>query len=656
MRANPSAAGAEFRKNDSGTGRWLRGWAAAAIWTWTALGPGGGLFAEASEPALRSAEVVISATLTEMEIADAPGSVEVVTAREIADMNARTAAEALETAVGLVVSRESGRVQVPSIRGARSKHTLVLLDGRRLAFGFNDLIDLRQIPTVMIERIEIVRGPASALYGSDALGGVVNIITKAPPDEWSGMVSGQFGIDRDGEADEYIGGASAGGALDRFRFLLSAELRRKDGWDADDTLPDDGYKEKPGFVAGRFAFDATGNQTLAGGFEYMDNTYTGGQFYENMARERRADEDRHGYFLQYDLRFSQLHRLMLRANRSAYRHELGFDPFAASGERRIEQDANQFEARYSGFFLDRHLMTLAGEFRRDALDNLEMDVGTKENVENYSLFLQDEFNISDPLYAVAALRYDHHSEFGSRWSPKASLVYEIGRGLRLKGSVGKGFRAPSLTELFVTSFRRRGREIYAANPDLEPETSTSYELGVQGERAAFHWSATLFRNEVKNLIEAVFERAEGSGPDRRQFFRFRNIAESTQQGVETEGGVRLPMGFSLDGNAVWLDVDNKSGGEDIGAQPEYKAYFKLGYERPEWRMRANLRMSYLGRMTYADGDRYSCALFGARVAKVFGEDFEAFAGVDNIFDKRVERDGVVRIEPTTFYAGVSVGF
>ncbi len=623
---------------------------------WTALGTGGGVSAETSEPALRSAEIVISATLTEMDIADAPGSVEVVTAREIADMNAQTAAEALETAVGLVVSRESGRVQVPSIRGARSKHALVLLDGRRLAFGFNDLIDLRQIPTVMIERIEIVRGPASALYGSDALGGVVNIITKAPPAEWSGMVSGQFGINRDGEADEYIGGASVGGALDRFRFLLSAELRRKDGWDADGTLPDDGFEEKPRFVAGRFAFDATDNQRLSGGFEYTENSFTGGQFFENAARERRADEDRHGYFLQYDLRFAQLHTLMLRANRSAYRNELGFDPFAASGERRIEQDTNQFEARYSGFFLDRHLVTLAGEYRRDGLDNEVLEIATNENVENFSLFLQDEFNIFDPLYLVAALRYDHHSEFGSRWSPKASLVYEIGRGLRLKGSVGKGFRAPSLTELFVTSFRRRGREVFAGNPNLKPETSTSYEIGVQGERDRFHAGLTLFRTEVDDLIEPVLERTEGTGPGRMDFFEYRNIAEATQQGVEVEGGVVLPAGLSLVGNLVWLDVDNQTGGGDIGAQPEYKTYLKLGYELPEWRARANLRMSYFGRQTYADGDRYSYALFGTRFAKEFGEGFEAFAGVDNIFDKRVERNGVVQIEPTTFYAGVTARF
>lgn len=365
------------------------------------------VYAETADRTVGMDKMVITATLSEKKIKDAPGSIAVITASEMKDINALTVADALETAAGLVVSRESGRVQVPAVRGARSKHTLILLDGRRLAFGFNDLIDLRQIPTVMVERIEIVRGPASALYGSDALGGVVNIITKSPPKSWSGLVTGQYGINKEGEGREYAGSGLIGGPVERFRFLLSAEKRHKDGWDSDGNLPDDGFKEKPGFAAGRFTFDITGKMVLSGGLEYMENTYTGDQFYENMARERRADENRKGYYLQYDLTMKDFHQLMFSLNRSDFENDLDFIPFAASGQRRTEQYTNQAEARYTGLFFNNHLVTVGGELRRDGLDDTQMGTRTDRNVDNFSLFLQDDFHIFDPLMAILAVRYDH---------------------------------------------------------------------------------------------------------------------------------------------------------------------------------------------------------------------------------------------------------
>jgi outer membrane receptor for ferrienterochelin and colicins len=602
-------------------------------------------------------EVVVTATGSAKELLDTPGAVEVITAREIRDLNALTVADALETAVGLSISRESGRVEVPGIRGTRSKHTLVLLDGRRLAFGFNDLVDLRQIPAVMVERIEIVRGPASALYGSDALGGVVNIITRSAPDQWRGMARGQSGVNRDGEAEEYVGGGFVGGPVsDRFRFLVSGELRHKDGWDKSGKLPDDGFAEEPGFLAGRIIFDLTDLQTLSAGLEYMENTYLGDQLYENLARERRGDEERLGYYLQYDAQLRGTDRLLVRMNRSGYEHELNFTPFAASGERITEQDTTQAEARYTGQVLDSHLITLGAEYRRDALDDTLAGTRTDKDVDNVSILVQDEFHLFDPLYAVLGMRWDDHSAFGSQWSPRGSLIYSLTDHLRLKSSVGRGFRAPSLTELYVTSLRKRGKEVFEANPDLKAETSTTWELGIAGERNIYRAGLTGFYTEVDDLIETVFQRIEGTGKSKRDVYLYQNIAEATIKGIEAEAGILLPQGFSLDGNLTWQEVENKTGSGDIGGIPEYKGFLKLGYAVPEWRLRANLRMSYTGNLTYADGDSYSYPLFGAYLSKGLNAHFEIFAGVDNIFDKRIERNDVVQIEPTTFYAGVTVRF
>ena len=600
-------------------------------------------------------KMVVTATMTEKRIADAPGSIEVISAQDITELNAQTVAQALESATGLIVSNESGRVKVPSIRGARAKHTLILLDGRRLAYGFNDMVDLRQIPTIMVERIEIVRGPASSLYGSDALGGVVNIITKKASREVTAKASGQYGRQIDGENDRFNFGGYLGGGTDQVRTLLAMEAGHETGWDRNGAAPDDGFSQEPAFLAGRLAWDLTDGQSLSAGAEYMQNTYDGLQFYEGSDRTRTADESRQGYFLQYDAAFLDVHNVMVRLNRSEFDNELGFTPFAASGERVTEQYTNQLEARYSGLFLGNHLLTAGGEVRREGLDDTQNDMGTNEHTDNYSLFLQDEFQILDPLTLTLSLRYDSHSEFGEHWSPRASIVYTILEGLRLKGSFGQGFKAPSLSELYVKSLRQKGKLVYEANEDLKEEESTSYEVGVEGEYGDMYGGVTLFRTEVDNLIESVFDRSEGTGKNKKDFYIYENIAEATLQGVEVQAGVKLPLGFSLDGNAIWLDADNKSG-EDVGGQPEFKAFAKLGYTLPEYRLRANFHASFVDQMTYAEGDKESYTICGLYLAKDINDNFEIFTGAENIFGTRLNRNDVEQIEPVTVYAGLTMKF
>jgi outer membrane receptor for ferrienterochelin and colicins len=613
--------------------------------------------AEEEETIYQLEDFVVTATGSVKSTLDAPGALEVISASEMQEVNALTVAEALETAVGVAVSKDSGRVLVPSIRGTRSRQTLVLLDGRRLAFGFNDSIDLRQIPTVMVERIEILRGPGSALYGSDALGGVVNIITKQAPQQFGGMAKGQYGVNRSGEAEEFIGSGLVGIPLtERFRILVSAEVGQKDGWDESGKLPDDGFAEEPEFLAARAAFDVTDSQTLSAGFEYMANTFTGDQFFAKQKRERIGDEERLGYFLQYDATVRDFDQLLLRVNRSDYEHILGFKPFAAPGDRDIEQATTQAEARYSGRFFKDHLLTFGAEYRRDELEDRLNTTRNDEEVDTASVLLQDEFQLSEPLYALIGLRYDDNSTFGGQLSPRASLVYSLDANTRLKASVGRGFRAPALTELYVTSLRKRGKVEFQANPDLTPEKSTNFELGIEGDYSRFRGRLTGFYNEIDDLIETAFVRSVGSGPGKRDIFRYQNVGESTIKGIEAEAGIDLGMGFALDGNLTWLEVESDADGGDIGGKPDFKGFLKLSYTQPESRLRANLRLSYVGDLTYSNGDSFSYPVFGAFVSKGLNDDLELFAGVDNILNKSFEHQNVVQIEPTTFYGGVTFKF
>ncbi len=590
--------------------------------------------------------VVVTATMTEHAIEDSPGSVEVITAREMEERNVSTVAEALETATGLIVKGESGRVMAPSIRGTKSKHTLVLLDGRRMASGFGDLVDLSQIPVVMVDRIEVVRGPASGLYGSDALGGVVNIITKKATREWKARLKGQYGTDKYGEGTEYIGSGYGGGFIDRFSFLVSGQLGKKAGWDRVLDENDDGDKEREGYSAGRFTLDIVKNHVLSGGFEYGKKNMEGLRYMENLDRNRDADSRRSGYFLQYDAKFKETYALMLRLNRSETKTDIDITPVTSNPETSgMKYFLNQGEAKFSGLFFDSHLVTMGTELRKEGRDDRSSDM----TMNNFSLFLQDEYQIVKPLALIVGLRFDENSKYGSELTPKASLIYDIARYLRVKGSYGRGFRAPTISELSVTSWKQKGKLVYEPNGNLKPEKSDSYEIRMEGEYERFRGSLTFFRNEVKDMIDAIYYKTEGKGKNAKDYYKYQNISNARMQGVELESGLTIPFGFSLTGNITWLDTKNKDTGEELEGQPDYKGDIKLGYDYPDWKLHANMRLSYFGRSYYATGDKGGYPLYHGYVSRNICKNVKLFAGVNNIFDNAGE-------EPTFYYTGFSLDF
>lgn len=593
-------------------------------------------------------QVVVTATMTERTVADAPGSVEIITSREIREMNASTVAQALEAAVGLEIKTESGRVSAPSIRGTKSKHTLILIDGRRLAAGFRDIVDIHQIPVTLVDRIEIVRGPASSLYGSDALGGVVNIITKKPAKKWQAGAKAQYGVNKSGDGKEYLASGYGGGHYERFSFIGGAEYLKKEGWDRVVNENDDGDKTRMGFGAGRFALELLHHQTFSGGFEYGDMNRDGLRYMEAINRDRDSTDTRSGYFLQYDAKINGLYPIMFRINRSEARSKILITPptSASSGEAgTTEYFLNQAEGRASGLFFDRHLVTAGFELRKEGRD----DDTSNMNTNNLSAFLQDEYQIFDPLCLVIGLRFDHHSEFGSQWTPKASLIYNFNKYLRAKGSYGRGFRAPTITELSITSWKQKGKLIYEPNPNLDAESSDSYELRLEGEYKILRGSVTFFRNDVRNMIDAVYYKTEGTGANKKDYYKYRNIAHAVMQGVELESGVKIPFGFSLTGNLTWLDTEDKDTEKDLEGQPDYKGSLKLAYDYAPWKLHANVRGSYYGRTYYASGDEGGYGLLHVYVSKGLVNHVKLYAGVDNILD-RTEK------EPTFYYSGVSLDF
>jgi outer membrane receptor for ferrienterochelin and colicins len=619
----------------------------------TGLGAADGRADEGGETRIEN--VVVTATMTEKMVKDAPGAVEIISEQEIVEMNAQTVAEAIEEAAGLVVTTETGRQMRPGIRGTGKLHTLVLVDGRRIAAGFKDMTGLEQIPVDLVKRIEIVRGPAAALYGSDAIGGVVNIITKRPPQKLALGATAQYGQTTYSEGDEGVGSAYAGTTIGRLGVLMAGGYREQDGYDRDGVAPSDQDKVRLKSAGGRFSYKLGEDHELLAGFECVDRTAIGLRDMEGLDRERDAVDRSHNLFLEYDGKPTPLSNLMVRLNRSAHDTDTEITPATApipgaiGDESDSQRVLEQAEARYSSLLGERHVLTLGGEYRQESRED---DTGLDDSIDNVSVYVQDEYRIFDPLSLVATVRMDEHSEFGNQWTPRVAAVYRILDNLRFKAAYGQGFRAPGFMELYIPTYMKRGKEIYEPNEDLDPEESESWELGIEGEYKDFQARITGFQNEIENLIEAVYYKSTGKGKTKKDYYQYRNISEATMSGVEFEGRWKLPMGFVLSGNLTWLETENKTTGEDLEGRPDYKGSVKLAYRHVASGIDANVRVNHTGDRYYAAGDRDDITLVNAYLSKRLTDQVKLFAGVDNIFNTTEEFTD----EPTFLYTGISVTY
>lgn len=602
--------------------------------------------------------IVVTPSLLPQRAKDAPGSVQVIDAETIRRTGADTAAGALEGAVGLDLDHVAGRGLIPQIRGLTNKRVLVLLDGMRFSSGFRDTtLDLTELPAEIIQRIEVVRGPASALYGSDAIGGVVNIITRKPPEVLSGSGTLQYGATTEGEGGNLVVKGFLGNTWNGLGVSLAGQgtLSQEYDRELDDDVSDfDDETRHSGML--NLHYQLGPDQAVSGGVFFSDTNRQGLRPKYGLRWDRDADSDRLSSFARYDGQFGNT-SLMARVYYSDFGSDRSYvevgAPYSDPARQKTAQqqpdredfditnELVQMELRASHLLADSHLLTLGLEYREEERSGIENrgEEEVDETVDNRAVFLQDSFRLGDPLEVTAGVRVDDYSSFGTEISPRLGLVYAPRDDWRLKATYGQGFRAPSVYELYVYTENQKGDVI--PNPDLDAETATSYELGLEGEKGPFSGAVTLFRNDIDDMI---YKEPTGnfrqSGKKRVLEYTRVNISEAYTQGVEAQGDLFLGRGFTLVGNFTYVDAENEDTGEPLLEVPETKTFVKLAYDDPSGRWHANLRVTRLGEQIIApqfeDGsqdveDPYTVVNLYAERTMATG--LKLFAGIDNLFDE-----------------------
>ena len=527
--------------------------------------------------------VVVTAAGFEQRIADAPASISVISGEDLRTRPYANLADAVRELEGVAVAGGDPSTSDILMRGMPGEYTLLLVDGRRqgtretMNRGTGGVQANLLPPLDAIERIEVIRGSMSALYGSDAMGGVINIITRKDPDRWIGSASlaGTFNEDRD-QGDTRSVSFWAGGPLSR---TVSAQawagVRRQD---------EDDIYYPVAFTAGNDQLDS---RTMGVKFGVALDDYQRLQLeaghdqlvYEANAGKSMADapaplftrdrHDRNHASVAYDAQWERLAMsLALQQENERY------TTWAASRRNPARPDLTNtvFDALFT-LPLERQTLKFGGQYIRTRLD----DIGQQDMVPGYpnvdrvrrdlwALFAEDEFRFTDAFKLTAGVRADHSDVFGTHITPRLYANFRLAPNWSLRGGVAEGFKTPTLRQSTPGYCQTTGggtqvRGPLCGNADLRPEESRTQEIGIRYDSAATHFGATAFHTRFRNRVVSYATGEPDPVNPGQVIYVYDNIDRVRIQGVELSAERRLADAWTLKANYTYTDSERQGGGE-----------------------------------------------------------------------------------------------
>ncbi|WP_026802810.1 TonB-dependent receptor plug domain-containing protein [Aliarcobacter lanthieri] len=607
-------------------------------------------------------DIVITAK-SNKSIKDTSGAITVISAEDIAKINATNLKDILVKTAGIVEVGGSNGIKRVSIRGTRPVDALILVDGKKTnrtgTYATAADFEYSQVPISMIERIEIIKGPKSSIYGSDAMGGVVNIITKKDYSKtiW-GDIDLQAGVSsaKNGGDEQNLSANIGGNISDKFSFMLGVNK-----FNRDETYGE-GYRwvgfSKPKvddatYIDGRES--TNGNLKLKYNIDDTQNIYAsylkGKEDIKQKANEDYYSADRDVWSVGYEKNFEKV--------------SLNLDYTNAKTDAKIKDGlfANQTHELKNDY--------LKGEAKISALKNNYIVIGAETAKEKYSryrpttnitdqrfeiransYYIQDEIELGDFIFTLGTV-LDDNEKYGTELSPNIGVVYKIDDNQRLKASYGEGFKAPDV---------KIGSSSYFANTtwgndNLKPETSKSYELAYEfyGENTLF--KTALFQNKINNMF--VIEQRVMPGNQHQ----WRNVDKADIKGLEAEVEYYITDNHMLNANYTLLKTENKSGtnqGKDIQYRPKNTINVGLSSDF-DYGISSYLSANYIGTQ-YKNADNSekikAYTIANAQISKKLTNDLSVRVGVDNIFDKHFDEtiDNADYLKRRFAYVGLNYKF
>ncbi len=527
-------------------------------------------------------EQVVTATRSERPVRASLAATTVIDREEIERSQAQSVPDLLRKVPGVTLSNTGGPGKNTTVfmRGSESDHVLVLIDGVKVGSVSNGLTAFQDLPVELIERIEVVRGPRSSLYGSEAIGGVIQIFTrKGGEGNAKPWLSAGYGTH-----DSYEGSAGVSGGDGKGWYNLGVSSQDTDGIDALNARssyhePDaDGYRNLSGSLGGGYRFDNglefDGTLMRVRGhtdYDLVSSFNPGGGLNANADNEQRLIGGR--------ARFSPLEPwdVTLQAGRS---EDLSREETGGLFSSRFDSQRNSASWLNDLTLAEGHVLTLGYDWQQDEVSgSTTFDKDSRLNKGWFAQYLGEHGRQDWQL----SLRRDDNEQFGTHDTGSAAWGYALTDAVRFSLSYGTAFKAPTFNELYFPDY---------GNPNLDAETSETLEVGLAGEHGWGRWSANAFRTRVDDLI--VHDANSGLGP----FGSPNNIGEARIDGVELVLGSQW-LGWNWQANATLLDAENRANDANKGNNLPRRArqVFNLDLDRRIGRFG-------IGATLHAEGRRY----------------------------------------------------
>lgn len=438
-------------------------------------------------------EVVVTGTRTPKFLKDVPIQTRVINAKELAKLDATNVQDLLQQELpGVEFSYAMNQQTHLNFSGFGGQGVLFLVDGERLAGETMDDVDFTRLNMDNVERIEIVKGAASALYGSQAAGGVINIITKRSQQPWTLQVNARYA-----KHNEQRYGASFGLNRKHLNNMLTAHFNRIDNYDVHSAanpatrIISTVYGDKTLNIGDQLVWSPTENFHLTG---------RAGYFFRETVRSADQPERYRDFTGGLRMNWSISERDELQAS-------YAFDQYDKSDYQRITRldirdysnVQNSFRLLYNHSFDGGDVLTVGSDLMHDYLYNINLNGETREQ-DSWDLFAQYDWRINDEWEAVGALRYDYFSDGkDSHVTPKLNVCYKPLPNLAIRAGYGMGFRAPTLKEKYY-NFDMSGIWIVEGNADLKSEVSHNFNLSAEYTKGRYNLTASAYYNKVRNKL------------------------------------------------------------------------------------------------------------------------------------------------------------
>jgi outer membrane receptor for ferrienterochelin and colicins len=623
----------------------------------TLSSPDAGVSADAAAPDDPGEVIVITGTRSEHPLDEAPILVEVVRREQIEASGAETAAQALAQRPGLWLERGIGGTRV-TMQGLGPEYVLILVDGQRQIGRVDGTLDLDRLGVGDLEQIEVVRGPSSALYGADAIGGVINLITRDPTEPEAALSARH-----DSRGASGARGRVAGAAGSWFG-AASGEWRDAPAFDRTPDEPSttiSAYRDlrasgRAGHRRGEGLRLELAADYLRRDLEGVDALASGAIF------DRRNRSEVAGGRATARARLSDTTTLRGSLGAGLYRDQFVNDQ---RGSAALDEDQDTREGllesavQLDSAIADGHYAIAGIEAQRETISSPRLATGDAERW-RIAGFGQDEWWLGEDrqIVLVPAARVDHDSQFGTHATPRLAARWALASDLAARASVGLGFRAPGFRELYLQFENPGAGYVVEGNPGLGPETSESVQLGAEWQAHRVLWLALHgFWNEIDDLISAVSDNDGSAGGPRR--FSYANIGHARTRGVETMVALRRGR-FAAEIGWAFTRADNLDAGRPLEGVPRQRLTAALRFADRRRGVDGSVEGSVTGPRPYFTGDDEASRTYSeprlevrARAAKTFAW-LTTFVGVDNLLD--VGDDAFDPLAPRTFYGGVSAHY